>query len=263
MIKSALERLLDDNARFDLGARGTFNHLPMALVALSRIGATEERLIEYFRWWEENRALPRRDSDQQINRNDWQRYIGDARLSEALADCFRRWIVDRSSAEVVSTVLPQVSGGLAAAAFHGLICLAYGIEADHAGEIAGGLATLCSRYVRSWCQVDRAPPNISVEAALVRIEEALGGAVLPPTRSSEICGRRQPIPGSRQLSHVHRLGRRCWRMWRERASRFIGRRAISLKIEISTSSRSSTWSQPVMRRGCCLVDFRNSHQSMP
>jgi hypothetical protein len=177
MIKSALERLLDDNARFDLGARGTFNHLPMALVALSRIGATEERLIEYFRWWEENRALPRRDSDQQINRNDWQRYIGDAQMSEALADCFGRWIVDRSSAEVVSTVFPRVSGGVAAAAFHGLIRLAYGIEADHAGEIAGGLATLCSRYADLGVQVDRAALNISVEAAFVRIAEALGGAV--------------------------------------------------------------------------------------
>jgi hypothetical protein len=98
-------------------------------------------------------------------------------MSAALADYFQRWIVDRGSAEVVSTVFPRVAGGVAAAAFHGLIRLAYGIEADHAGEIAGGLATLCSRYVDLGVQVDRAPPNISVEAALVRIAEALGGTV--------------------------------------------------------------------------------------
>jgi hypothetical protein len=51
MGKSTLGRLLDDNARFDLGARGTADHLPMALVALSRMGAAEERSVEYFHWW--------------------------------------------------------------------------------------------------------------------------------------------------------------------------------------------------------------------
>ncbi len=66
MSKSNLKRLLDDNARFDLSGRGTVNHLPMALFALSRMGAPDERLIEYFHWWEENRALPRRDSGCEI-----------------------------------------------------------------------------------------------------------------------------------------------------------------------------------------------------
>jgi hypothetical protein len=70
MSKSNLKRLLDDNARFDLSGRGTVNHLPMALFALSRMGAPDERLIEYFHWWEENRALPRRDSGYEISRNE-------------------------------------------------------------------------------------------------------------------------------------------------------------------------------------------------
>jgi questin oxidase-like protein len=179
MTKPALERLLDDNARFDVSARGTFNHLPMALVALSRIGASEERLIEYFRWWEENRALPRRDSGQQINRNDWQRCIGEAQMFDALAACFRGWIVDRGSAEVINTVFPRISGGVAASAFHGLIRLAYGIEADHVGEIAEGLATIGSRYADLGVQVGRAAPSTSVETALARMEEALGGADFP------------------------------------------------------------------------------------
>src|ERR1044071_7164054 len=75
---SALERLLTDNVRFDLGNRGTVNHLPMALVAMSRMGAGDDRLIEYFRWWEDNRALPRSESGRKVD--DWQQHIGDAAM---------------------------------------------------------------------------------------------------------------------------------------------------------------------------------------
>jgi questin oxidase-like protein len=179
MSKPTLERLLDDSARFDLSSRGTADHLPMALVALSRMGAAEERLVEYFRWWEENRALPRRDSGRQIDRRDWKQYTGDPRMFDALWDTFRRWSTDRGSAEVISAVFPELSGGVAAVAFHGLIRLAYGIESDHAGEIAAGLAAICSRYVDLGLQVGEALPTASVESAFARIADALCGAVFP------------------------------------------------------------------------------------
>jgi hypothetical protein len=177
MRKSTLDRLLDDNERFDLGGRGTVNHLPMALVALSRMGATDERLIDYSRWWEENRALPRRDSGRAVNRAGWKQCQGDALMFDALANCFRRWAVDRGSADVINAVFPEISGGVAAAAFHGLIRLAYGIEADHVGEVGAGLATICSRYVDLGLELDKAPPTASVEAAFAGIAEALDGAV--------------------------------------------------------------------------------------
>ena len=174
MSKSTLERLLDDNIRFDLAGRGTVNHLPMALFALSRMGASDERLIDYSRWWEENRALPRRDSGREIDRNEWHQHIGEAQMFDALSDCFRRWVLDSGSTEVIAAVFPGVSCGVAAAAFHGLIRLAYGIEADHPGEIGAGLATLCSRYVD--LGIDRTPSTASVKAAFVQLADALGGA---------------------------------------------------------------------------------------
>lgn len=176
MSASVLQRLLDDNCRFDLANRGTVNHLPMALVALSRMGASDERLVEYFRWWEENRALPRRDSGRSIDRPDWRRYIGDASMFDALRECFQRWISDDSSAAVIGEVFPALETGVAAAAFHGLIRLAYGIEADHAGEIAAGLAALGSRHVELGVELEKAPPAPSVRAALARIADALGGS---------------------------------------------------------------------------------------
>jgi hypothetical protein len=174
MATSMLERLLDDNLRFDLGGRGTVNHLPMALVALSRMGASEERLVDYFGWWENNRALPRRESGQAVGEY-WQRHIGDAAMFAALSDYFRERILDRGSAAVITSAFPVLSPGIAAAAFHGLIRLAYGIEADHPGEIAAGLATLCSRYVDLGLKFD-GRSTTSVEASFGRLADAIDRA---------------------------------------------------------------------------------------
>jgi hypothetical protein len=121
-------------------------------------------------------VLPRRDSGREIDRNDWHQHIGEAQMFDALSDCFRRWVLDRGSTEVIGAIFPQVSCGVAAAAFHGLIRLAYGIEADHAGEIGAGLATLCSRYVDLGIEVEGTPSTASVKAEFVQLADALGGA---------------------------------------------------------------------------------------
>jgi hypothetical protein len=176
MPPSLLDRLLDDNARFDLGGRGTVNHLPMVLIALSRMGASDERLTEYFRWWEDNRALPRRESSRQVEHGQWQQYIGDGSMFAALSDYFQQRILDSDSAEVITAVFPAISRGVGAAAFHGLIRLAYGIEVDHPGEIAAGLATLCSRYVDLRLSSRKAPSSTTVAAAFRRIADAVRGS---------------------------------------------------------------------------------------
>ena len=174
MQNATLKRLLDDNARFDLANRGTVNHLPMALYALARMGASDERLVEYFHQWEANRGLPRIDSERQVEREDWTRHIGDAAMFSALWDFFADRVAKRGPTEVVGQVLPLVSRGISAAAFHGLIRLAYGIEVDHAGEIGAGLATLCSRYAD--LGAPKHPMAVAgIEKALARISERLSG----------------------------------------------------------------------------------------
>jgi hypothetical protein len=176
MSNSTLKRLLDDNARFDLGNRGTVNHLPMALYALAKMGASDERLTEYFGWWEENRALPRGDTGRCVEADEWEQYIGEPTMFSALWEIFSRQGTNRGIDEVVGEVFPLVSGGIAAAAFHGLIRLAYGIETDHVGEIGAGLATICSRYTDLGLP-GNPPPALSAEEALARIAGGLNGAV--------------------------------------------------------------------------------------
>jgi hypothetical protein len=175
MSNAVLSRLLDDNSRFDLANRGTVNHLPMALYALSQLGASDARLEEYFRWWEENRALPRRPSPRAITGEEWRGAVGDADMFDALATAFHHRAEDAGSDALVCDIFPAVADGIAAAAFHGLIRLAYGIEAGHRGEIASALATSCSRHAPLGVSLDAAPEVASAEAGFVRIARALGG----------------------------------------------------------------------------------------
>ncbi len=175
MTGALLMRLLDDNERFDLGGRGTVNHLPMALFALSQLGAPEQRLMAYFDRWEERRALPRRASPRSVGRDGWRQAVGEAGMFDALATMFRQWAAERGAAELIGEVFPQLAGGVAAAAFHGLIRLAYGIEAEHPGEVAAGLAALCARYAGIVPPRDGMPEVASAEAAFVRLGDALGG----------------------------------------------------------------------------------------
>ena len=174
-MSSVLARLLDANDRFDLANRGTVNHLPMALFALAQLGASNSRLQEYFGWWEQNRALPRRPSPRPVAAGSWRSEIGKADMFDALAASFRTRAEAEGADALIGEVYPAVADGVAAAAFHGLIRLAYGIEAGHRGEIAAGLATLCSRHAPLGVQLDAAPEAASVEAGFVRISEALGG----------------------------------------------------------------------------------------
>lgn len=185
MQNAILRRLLDDNRRFDLTNRGTVNHLPMALYALARIGATDERLIEYFRRWETTRALPRIESERPVEQDDWARHIGDPAMFSALWAYFAHRVAEQGAGKVIGQVFPRVSGGIAAAAFHGLIRLAYGIEADHAGEIGAGLATLCARYADLGLS-QRADVVDRVEEGFARIAAQLSGA---PFAGQGITGR--------------------------------------------------------------------------
>lgn len=191
---SVLNRLLDDNIRFDLAGRGTVNHLPMALLALSRLGASDERLAEFFRWWEENRALPRRDGP--AIEGDWCRHIGDTAAFAALSDRFRRGIAERGADTVVAAVFPAVAPGVAAAAFHGLIRLAYGIDAGHQGEIAAGLAALVARCDDLGLDFAGTRPAAPVEAALGRLADALGAAEFA---GNGISGRMQAAAADRRF----------------------------------------------------------------
>lgn len=136
-VSSACARLLADARAFGpLYGPGFSNHLPMALVALERMGAAPpvlERFAGAYRprlqpaGMAEPVGDPRTLLGRQHNYAGLERFFVQAVDAGGEAAVLRRW-------------LPVLMPGLAAGGFHAMIRLAYGLEAGDRGELCAGLA---------------------------------------------------------------------------------------------------------------------------
>jgi len=177
-VKLKLTELLDANARFDLMARGTTNHCPMALVALVGMGASPARLQEFFDMWEREYALSAAPVDTIVSRHEWSRQLGNAAAFGALRLCFLDWIAEAGAVPVIAAVLEEVPFAPATQAFHALIRLAYGIEAAHPGEIASGLAALISSHLPIDACFDGSRTAENVDAGFDSVVRAIDDSVV-------------------------------------------------------------------------------------
>ena len=114
MVSDACRGLLIDAQRFSATyGGGLFNHLPMALVALDRLGADEARLRAFFTSYAKH-LHPKSDAEME------------------LAETMR--------GHGVADVVPQLSAGVASQAFHGLIRVAYAVDSGVDADIPDALA---------------------------------------------------------------------------------------------------------------------------
>lgn len=173
-----LAHLLDRNQAFGLAARGTTNHLPMALIALQRMGASGERLQAYFDHWDRHKALPHVvDAPPAAQARPWGEWRGQARAFEPLSRGFAERVAREGAPAVVAEVWGALADGVATNAFHALIRVAYGLEVGHAGEIGAGLASLVVAHLPlEPGMAEKAPVVASVPAALQRLHLGLAGA---------------------------------------------------------------------------------------
>lgn len=143
---SLLERLAAGE-RHDAEYDGALsNHLPMALVALHRLGADEARLADF-----EQRYAARLHAAPPIGDwpagDAWPGRFGDPRAWPAYRSLMRQWIAADGAAGMLEQVLPALLRGSGTAAFHGLIRTAYAVQAAPAGELADALAYWACRFV--------------------------------------------------------------------------------------------------------------------
>jgi hypothetical protein len=145
--RDALENLLDEELAFDATtSNGLTNHLPMALVAKSALGASSEELRRFATRYEV-RLTPRNDVDTKLSAATWQRVIGRAGSFEVLCDYFTRSVNDVGPEATLQRHIDALSRGLCGAAFHGAIRLAYALELSSPSRIAAGLAYLAESAV--------------------------------------------------------------------------------------------------------------------
>lgn len=137
------ELLGDELSRDPTTNRGLTNHLPMALVAKQRLGASDDELVRFARRYE-RRLVPLEEASDAFDESTWRRAIGRRDASAELRVYFARRVVDEGVDHTLRQHLPLLWPGLAGAGFHGVIRLAYAIEASSPTQVAAGLAYLTS-----------------------------------------------------------------------------------------------------------------------
>lgn len=147
---ATLHNLLDEGAAFDpVYGHDLANHLPMALVALDRLGAGGERLEAYASTYAKRRRLrPARAAARWPAGDAWTSRLGRPDAWAMYRDLFTQWLEHEPVGSVLSQTLPALMPGCAAAAFHGVIRTAYGVQAEHDGEVAEGLAYWAATHQR-------------------------------------------------------------------------------------------------------------------
>ena len=151
MTTALLNTLLDQGLNFAPEYHGGLsNHLPMALVALQGLGADASRLGRFAHSHAQRLQPLAADSTSPTAAPDTTSEPQGLRRPEAyreLFDSLRDRLACDGRQAVLAAVLPQLLPGIGAAAFHGLIRTAYGLDSGHDGELAAGLAYWTSRHL--------------------------------------------------------------------------------------------------------------------
>lgn len=143
---SVLHTLLDEGAAHDRFYRnGYSNHLPMALTALHALGASDARLKAVARLHAGD-LQPAPPPVAWLAGEPWPDHLGQASAYSAYRNLFRHWLLHERPEVVLPQVLPQLMAGCAASAFHALLRTAYGVMAQHLGELADGLACWAAHH---------------------------------------------------------------------------------------------------------------------
>ncbi len=148
---AALHALLDANVLLPTEYRDQLtNHLPMALHALHSLGASAQRMQDFYaRYTQRFSALNSTEQaapawlDREMT---WQSLRGER---DSYAQLRLRFMDDLAQDGVAATLhrlLPELLPGVAAAAFHGVIRTAHAVESGHMGELAAALAYWASRW---------------------------------------------------------------------------------------------------------------------
>lgn len=126
---------------------GLTNHLSMGLRALSALGASDQRLVEFA-----EASLPvleplRRQEATEVTHESFARSLRRPPAFTGFRTLFERELRALGRTEALRKYLPTLLPGIAAAGFHALIRTAYGIRFDDDEEIADGLAYWATAFL--------------------------------------------------------------------------------------------------------------------
>lgn len=152
-----LHALLDANLRHPPEYRDQLtNHLPMALHALHCLGASPQRMQDFYTHYRQrfqDRPVPTPAALSNPHTVDWRALRGQADAYPVLLAYFNDLVAREGMHGSLHQCLPDLMPGVAAAAFHGAIRTAHAVETGHRQELAAALAYWAWRW-----QALEAPP---------------------------------------------------------------------------------------------------------
>ncbi len=149
---SQLHELLDANLQLPPEYQDQLtNHLPMALHSLHSLGASPQRMREFFEIYArrfQGHGQPDAAQGSLVAVADWRRLRGQSDAYPSLLAYFRELVARHGMENALHFALPDLMPGVAAAAFHGVIRTAHAVQAGHAGELTAALAYWAWRWQR-------------------------------------------------------------------------------------------------------------------
>jgi hypothetical protein len=124
------------------------NHLPMVLVALHRMGASDDRLEAYCRIYHAQNGLapiPQRIGE--ITRDTWRDFLGQREREGDYRTFFAGEVATLGATPAALHYLPQLMPGLAASATHAFMRMAYATMTDSSEETGVALAYWAATYL--------------------------------------------------------------------------------------------------------------------
>jgi len=124
------------------------NHLPMVLVALDRMGASDQRLEAYCQIYREQNGLVRApESIGEITRDNWREFLGAREREGDYRTFFAREVERLGATPAAVHYLPQLMPGIAASATHALMRMAYATLTDSDEETGVALGYWAATYL--------------------------------------------------------------------------------------------------------------------
>jgi hypothetical protein len=124
------------------------NHLPMVLVALHRMGASDERLEAYCHTYhKQNGLVPVPEPIDAITRDNWREFLGQREREADYRTFFAGEVARLGATPAALLYLPQLMPGIAASATHAFMRMAYATMTKSDEETGVALAYWAATYL--------------------------------------------------------------------------------------------------------------------
>jgi Questin oxidase-like len=124
------------------------NHLPMVLVALYRMGASDDRLEDYCQvYHKQNGLVPVPEPVGAITRDNWREFLGQREREADYRTFFAGEVARLGATPAALPYLPELMPGMAASATHAFMRMAYATMTDSDEETGVSLAYWAATYL--------------------------------------------------------------------------------------------------------------------